>query len=220
MTDDPFAPRPSAPCRRPRDRRATERALLAAGARLFAERGYDAATTREVAAAAGVNEQLITRYFGGKAGLLKGILDGFGKTGCDSAGPPPAADVEGEIAGFLAFHLAQDWQAREVSRVTLERAVCDGGIAHALRGHVAECRARQLHDRLAALAARGLIDPAADLPRIAQAVASLSFALGVVDQVVLGTEGARIHPLITESARVLARGLAPPGAGPRPTADC
>src|SRR3546814_6908183 len=59
-----------APKRR-RDKAATKQALLAAAGEVFAERGYDAATTREVAQQAGVNEKLIQRYFGGKEGDRK-----------------------------------------------------------------------------------------------------------------------------------------------------
>ena len=44
---------------------------------VFAKRGYDAATTREVAQAAGVSEQLIQRYFGGKAGLLRAVMKNY-----------------------------------------------------------------------------------------------------------------------------------------------
>ena len=68
------APGPLEAGGRRRDKEATKAALLAAGVQVFAERGYDAATTREVAQAAGVNEQLIQRYFGGKAGLLLAII--------------------------------------------------------------------------------------------------------------------------------------------------
>src|SRR3546814_20651957 len=66
-----------APKRR-RDKAATKQALLAAAGKVFAERGYDAATTREVAQQAGVNEQLIQRYLGGKEGLLLTLIQRLG----------------------------------------------------------------------------------------------------------------------------------------------
>jgi AcrR family transcriptional regulator len=53
-----------------RDRVATSERLKKAAVAVFAAHGYDAATTRAVAETAGVSEQLIQRYFGGKAGLL------------------------------------------------------------------------------------------------------------------------------------------------------
>ncbi|MEL7396924.1 MAG: TetR family transcriptional regulator [Pseudomonadota bacterium] len=48
----------------------TERILLAAQ-RVFHEKGYDGATTREIADEAGINLTLINRYFGSKLGLFE-----------------------------------------------------------------------------------------------------------------------------------------------------
>jgi AcrR family transcriptional regulator len=48
--------------------------LLAAGAQLFAERGYPGTTTREIAELAGVDAALIARYFNSKAGLYLACL--------------------------------------------------------------------------------------------------------------------------------------------------
>jgi len=60
--------------KRKRNRAARERALVLAAGKLFASRGYDAATTREIAALAGCAEGLIHRYFKGKAGLLAALI--------------------------------------------------------------------------------------------------------------------------------------------------
>jgi AcrR family transcriptional regulator len=56
--------------RRPRDSEATREAILAAAVEAFAERGYDGASTREIAGAAGIDTRLITRYFGSKETLF------------------------------------------------------------------------------------------------------------------------------------------------------
>ncbi len=57
-----------------RDPAATRQALLAAGARLFGERGYDGVPIEDLAAAAGVNKALISYHFGGKRGLYRAVL--------------------------------------------------------------------------------------------------------------------------------------------------
>jgi AcrR family transcriptional regulator len=49
-------------------------ALLASATALFAERGFDRTTTRDVAERAGVDATLIARYFGSKAGLYLAAL--------------------------------------------------------------------------------------------------------------------------------------------------
>jgi len=42
---------------------------------MFAEHGYDAATTRQIAAEAGVDAALIARYFGSKEGLYLAVVE-------------------------------------------------------------------------------------------------------------------------------------------------
>jgi AcrR family transcriptional regulator len=49
--------------------------LLAAGKDLFAQNGYEAASTSSIAARAGTSESQLVRYFGGKAGLLEEIFN-------------------------------------------------------------------------------------------------------------------------------------------------
>lgn len=54
---------------RPRDAAATRKALLDAACRQFAHRGFAGASVREIAAAAGVDQALVYRYFGSKSAL-------------------------------------------------------------------------------------------------------------------------------------------------------
>ena len=48
--------------------------LLAAGTRLFAEKGFAGVSIRELATAAGVNSALISYHFGGKEGLYEAVI--------------------------------------------------------------------------------------------------------------------------------------------------
>jgi AcrR family transcriptional regulator len=74
---------------------ATRRALVTAGAELFAERGFDGAATSEVAARAGVNKALISYHFRGKRGLYVAILE---STFASLAGRLAAVEVEARSA--------------------------------------------------------------------------------------------------------------------------
>jgi AcrR family transcriptional regulator len=56
--------------RREANKQATRAALAAAAKRLFAERGYQATTVRDIARAAKVTERTFYRYFDGKEGLI------------------------------------------------------------------------------------------------------------------------------------------------------
>lgn len=68
--DSPESPDCAELPRRRRDAVATRRALLAAARRQIAEHGFTGTTTRDVAAAAGVNQALVYRYFGSREKLL------------------------------------------------------------------------------------------------------------------------------------------------------
>lgn len=60
--------------RRRRTREAVTQQIREAAQQLFTERGYAAATTREIALRADVSETLLFRYFGDKAGLFDAVV--------------------------------------------------------------------------------------------------------------------------------------------------
>ena len=60
--------------RRQRDPEASRQALLTAGTRLFAERGYDATPLSAIADRAGVNKAMVSYHFGGKRKLYLAIV--------------------------------------------------------------------------------------------------------------------------------------------------
>lgn len=61
--------------RRARQREETRNRIIEAAARAFSERGFRGASTREIAARAGVNQGLITYHFRSKERLWKAALD-------------------------------------------------------------------------------------------------------------------------------------------------
>jgi AcrR family transcriptional regulator len=71
----------------------TRQRILRAAAALFAERGYAGATTRAIAAAAGVNEVTIFRHFGNKKSLLLAVI------GRDAPLPRLQAALAGQLEG-------------------------------------------------------------------------------------------------------------------------
>jgi AcrR family transcriptional regulator len=68
-------PADTLPHKRHYDAQASRQALLDAAARLFDERGFERATTREIGERAGVDPALIARYFGSKEGLYLAVLN-------------------------------------------------------------------------------------------------------------------------------------------------
>ncbi|HZE38532.1 MAG TPA: TetR family transcriptional regulator [Stackebrandtia sp.] len=69
-------PRRSPQCpERLRDAERTKRKLMDAALEEFAAKGFSGARVGDIAAAAGVNKQLISYYFGGKEGLYRAMRD-------------------------------------------------------------------------------------------------------------------------------------------------
>ena len=195
---------------RKRDREATAKALLDAGKQVFAERGFDAATTREIATRAGVNEQLIQRYFNGKAGLLLAVVERYGREEAQGCTLPPTGNcVEAEIHTFLHRQAEHSWKCRDFTKVMMGRALVDPAIAAEMGRTLSESRIPCLLSRLEALRDKGLIDGQADLPNVAAGIATLSFGLGFLDQVVFAEDSERVCAVARSLATTIARGLVP-----------
>ena len=193
-----------------RDREATANALLDAGKLVFAERGFDAATTREIAARGGVNEQLILRYISGKAGLLLAVVERYGREEAQGCTLPPIGNcVEETIHPFLLHQAEHSWKCREFTKVIMGRALVDPAIAAEMGRTLSQTRIPCLLSRQEELRGKGLIDPAADLPNVAAGIATLSFGLGFLDQVVFAEDSARVCAVARSIASTMARGLAP-----------
>ena len=79
-------------------------AVIAAAADLFAERGPDSVSIREIALAAGVNHALVHRHFGSKEALLRATLSRLTERFAEASGPD-AAGASVETLLQSAFHV-------------------------------------------------------------------------------------------------------------------
>lgn len=61
------------------DNETTRSVLLEKSTTLFAQKGYDGTTIKDISDATGVNVSLVSYYFGGKEGLYYACLEQFGK---------------------------------------------------------------------------------------------------------------------------------------------
>lgn len=80
----------------------TRRTLLMAALRLFGEDGFEATTTRRIAAAAGANIGSISYYFGGKDGLHAACVDFIVETMRGVVGAAFDLDAPESETGFTA----------------------------------------------------------------------------------------------------------------------
>lgn len=86
-------------------------AILAAAARLFANKGYDATSTREIAEAAGVTKPTIYYYFHSKEGILNALLssgisfltDRLKASNAKGPGTPARECLEDAVWAFFEF---------------------------------------------------------------------------------------------------------------------
>jgi AcrR family transcriptional regulator len=99
--------------KQPRDRAGKQKALISAATSLFARRGYEATTTREIAARAGCAEGLIQRYFGGKSELLFKIVKlQVAEDTAATIERPACATLEAEIRRLMDWQLDHLWKER------------------------------------------------------------------------------------------------------------
>jgi TetR/AcrR family fatty acid metabolism transcriptional regulator len=95
--------------------------ILEAATRVFAEKGFRRATTREIAREAGVYEGTIYNYFEDKDALLLAILDVLNETErrAEDFEEGLATDFESFMKEYLRWRMALIWENREVFRVVL-----------------------------------------------------------------------------------------------------
>lgn len=186
-----------------RGARARQR-LLAEASRLFAEKGYVKASTREICQAAQLNVAAIHYHFGGKDGLYREVL------------LAPIRAIAARLAGFDDPALALPDALRRLLGAFLPDAGGAGGgpDAEAMRLHLREmvepspgyaeligASVRPQHEALAALLARhiGLPAPDDDVHRLAFALVAMAqdyamsreFMLALAPRLLAGPESMR-----------------------------
>jgi AcrR family transcriptional regulator len=131
---------------RRRDAAATRTALLNAARTLMAQHGVEGTSTREVAAAAGVNQALVYRYFGSKEQLFTEAAT----TGVDPADDLIANTPLAELPRLLldrVLEVAEQQDAGEFA--TLVAAANDETVRKVLRTRIEAGFTRALAARLA-----------------------------------------------------------------------
>jgi AcrR family transcriptional regulator len=189
-----------------RDPDARKQVLVDAAIELFAEVGYDGASTRMVAERAGCSETLLFRYFGGKRGLLLAICNRMTERHVERLRAEDFADVETYLEHHVLNVLAQMRRDGPSIRVIVGAIVTDGELAAEFeQRHDEEVEfvtAQLDHFRRA-----GTIAPHVDLRSIAKAVEQASFALGLLLQGVYGKPQSELKAVARAMATTLGAGM-------------
>ncbi len=189
-----------------RNRAARERSLVLAAGKLFSSRGYDATTTREIAALAGCAEGLIHRYFTGKAGLLLALIQQRGAEEVVDLNEklPLAPTIEEEINQLVNWEVERMWADREFLRVIIPQALLDPDLGRLLRETRPQIRGRAMGERLKKFkACQTLSSP--DLEALAQFVSVMGFMFGFMRPAVLRQDREEARKMATAIARLLGR---------------
>jgi len=105
----------SRPGSRAEQRRRTEARILDAATQVFFSAGYERATIRAVASAAGVDAGLVMHYFGSKQELFRRVID--------AAPVPEIGGAPGQAAEQLLASLADRLANEPVASLTLLRSM-------------------------------------------------------------------------------------------------
>ena len=108
----------------------TRQRILRAALRLFGEVGYAQATTRQIAAAAGVNEVTLFRHFGSKKALLMACIDAHNAAGFAATFE---AGLTGEYAADILWMAGRQIADMSANMELLRVMVCDARSVPELR---------------------------------------------------------------------------------------
>jgi AcrR family transcriptional regulator len=192
-----------------RNRRARELSLTAAATRLFASRGFEATTTREIAIAAGCSEGLIHRYFGGKDGLLLAIVRDRASQEAQDFGHTawPAATIEEELVQLVDWEMERAWSDREFLKVVLRHSIVNNEFSKSVHNIVLKEKRNVVQERLKRFP-EGRYLPADELEALAHFVISTAFVFGFVRPVVLRQDRTQAANTANIIVRMLGRSLA------------
>ena len=155
--------------------------ILAAAQRVYAEHGFRGATTRRIAETAGVNEVTLFRIFGSKVALLDEAVRPNATRREVAILTSDPVDPMAEVTAWVAAQLTFLRERRSLIRKTMSEVEERPQLIECVR-EGPECAHRALADYLAALVARGWLEPSPDLP------AAIAMLMGAVFSDAMGRE--------------------------------
>ena len=175
--------------------------LIISALRFFAEKGFEAATTREICDAAGANISAIRYYFGDKAGLYRAVFtDPMGETKCHTniatySGLPLAEALGRFFAEFLE-PLKKGEQIRLVMKLHFREMIEPTGV----RQQEIDAEIKPQHEALVAIlkAHFGLQRIDADMHRLAFSIIGMAVYFYVGQEVV-----SAISPQVLNTPKVI-----------------
>ncbi|MFZ2312588.1 MAG: CerR family C-terminal domain-containing protein [Methylobacter sp.] len=161
--------------------------LVISALRLFAEKGFEAATTREICEAAGANISAIRYYFGDKAGLYRAVFtEPMGEIKCHTNiatySDLPLTEALGRFFSEFLEPLKKGEEIRLVMKLHFREIIEPTGI----RQQEIDTKIKPQHDALVAILKEhlGLQRIDADVHRLAFAIIGMAVHFYVAQEVV------------------------------------
>jgi AcrR family transcriptional regulator len=191
-----MSPEQMKPRRRPAERPAQ---ILDAAERVFNQRGYDRATTREIAKQAGVSEGTLYNYFSSKRAMLLGLIDSVGESWRQDIERIEADTFEDAMAQLIAQRM-QFAKKHPTTILTLQQAMLDPEVGCHLDAMIRRGQDNLL-ERFRALSESGALRP---VDPFAAEEALASMIMGLTIGIELAAAGWHREPLPPEEiARAL-----------------
>ncbi|CAA9460150.1 MAG: Transcriptional regulator, AcrR family [uncultured Rubrobacteraceae bacterium] len=188
--------------------RARREQIVEAATRVFAEKGFRRATTREVAREAGISEGTIYNYFEDKDALLMAILHELNETErrAEDFEEGMATDFRGFLKEYLRQRMSLIWENREVFRVVLSEMLVNAELRELYLRRVVEPTMRIAEENFRARMKQGEVRQM-DVPLAMRSVAGA--VIGVLVLGLLGDEeiGSRPNEVPDVLAGLLVHGL-------------
>jgi AcrR family transcriptional regulator len=188
--------------------RARREQIVEAATRVFAEKGFRRATTREVAREAGVSEGTIYNYFEDKDDLLMAILHRLNETErrAEDFEEGTATDFRRFLEEYLRRRMSLTWENREVFRVVLSEMLVNAELRELYLRQVVEPTMRMAEENFRSRMDQGEVRET-DAPLAMRSVAGA--VLGLLVLGLLGDEevGSRPEEIPDVLAGLLVHGL-------------
>lgn len=193
-----------------RDQKSTKEKLLKAALDIFSKEGYDAATTRNIAKKAGVNESLIHRYFETKAGLFVALKQQFRESVVNDflENYPESETIQQELINFLKFRLTRTRKNKKFFKMSVARSMVDAKLKEDIQAY-ARMKPAALMERFEHFRQKGQIRKDIVLDDFINVLHTVAFGTSILSQAVECLEQEEADRLIETAADLLTKGLSP-----------
>ncbi len=198
--------------KRVRDKDGKRRALLKAASEVFAEHGYLAAATKEIARRAGCSESLLFRYFNDKQSLFEYVVSRQIAEAIAEAEKKVMASLPDHFVDFVEQLAQTDLMMYRHEKAVpgwdiAGRALSDPEFSHRVMRPNYESRISMIADGVRHYQNIGQVTADVDPRTLAELLANFTIFTTTVGPRWFGTDEAEIRSQIELGARILAKGV-------------